>query len=763
MKRKSIISLFTLVLSACMLTTSCEDMLTPDMDRYATDDKFGADSIYSALGILRSIQNVAERTVILDASRSDMVTSGTYTTDSINDLMNFNNPADGSSVWCNVADYYHIVNSCNFYLANVDTTITENNVKIMQREWAQVQAMRAWAYIQLVRNYGEVPFVTTPVGSTDEADAAMMTAVKMNASNIASLLVENGLERAYQLQRLMGIPNYGSFNNGTQTYSSTKNFFPVEIVLADAYLMSDDYANAAQYYYNYFNLTYNSDKFFNNRTYNADVYRKMGDDEKFVSSGSLLSAFKYGLSDYITAATSASTNSKGTVLTQIQNMYGFKTTVSGTSIQTDANEQYMQLIPSEQYVSLNKAQRYNIFEMDGEIAKMEEAIGGDGRLVGYAPKENLKSGLQTRLVNKFAPTGWDNITEYSSFNFGTYSHSFNYQIPLYRIPVVLLRYAEAVNRLGFPQLAFGILKDGLCYETLPSYGTHDLVREQTKYVKVMDAAVDTLIRIDTIPGIQVGKDATVGTTEGVAYVSDSTTVVYDNGEGSVRYIGDFIPAAPCDSFPGLSLADIPEDIQATWYNVDYLLNPTAYNGGMYYVTLDEAKRMTGYPFLDFTGAKWQIGQDIRENSLSFGVHARGCGDTGGIYDTVYTYARQVAEKIAEEYARTNNLSYADQQAYAKTLYNGDELLVTDKEAIQNAVENIIVDELALETAFEGNRYGDLIRIAEHKNKAGFNGTDWFAWKIARRNKSVTDPAADVDAALKAKLLDKTNWYLSLPK
>ena len=97
-------------------------------------------------------------------------------------------------------------------------------------------------------------------------------------------------------------------------------------------------------------------------------------------------------------------------LTQIQNMYGFKTTVSGTSIQTDANEQYMQLIPSEQYVSLNKAQRYNIFEMDGEIAKMEEAVGGDGRLVGYAPKENLKSGLQTRLVNKFAPTIWSNIS-----------------------------------------------------------------------------------------------------------------------------------------------------------------------------------------------------------------------------------------------------------------------------------------------------------------------------------------------------------------
>ena len=227
-------------------------MLTPDMDRYAKEDKFGQDSIYSALGVLRSIQRVAERTIILDASRSDMVKGGAYTTDSINDLVNFNNPQDGSSALCNVADYYHIVNSCNFYLANVDTTITVNGKKEMLKEWAQVQSMRAWAYIQLVRNYGEVPFVTVPVGSTSEADKIAATAGKANASNLASLLVKYGLEYAYSIQYAECMPNYGTFNNGTSSYSSQKNLFPVELMLADAYLMAHDYPNAANYYYQYF-------------------------------------------------------------------------------------------------------------------------------------------------------------------------------------------------------------------------------------------------------------------------------------------------------------------------------------------------------------------------------------------------------------------------------------------------------------------------------------------------------------------------------
>ena len=81
MKNKSILSFLGLVMSAMLFTTSCEDMLTPDLDRYATESAYGKDSIYSALGVLRSIQNVAERTVLLGECRGDLVTSGTYTND----------------------------------------------------------------------------------------------------------------------------------------------------------------------------------------------------------------------------------------------------------------------------------------------------------------------------------------------------------------------------------------------------------------------------------------------------------------------------------------------------------------------------------------------------------------------------------------------------------------------------------------------------------------------------------------------------------
>ena len=106
--------------------SSCEDMLTPDLDRYATENRYAQDSVFSAFGILKSIQSIGERFVILDAARSDLATVGTYTTDSIKALANFENPKDGDNALLNVADFYHIINSCNYYLAHVDTVSQKN-------------------------------------------------------------------------------------------------------------------------------------------------------------------------------------------------------------------------------------------------------------------------------------------------------------------------------------------------------------------------------------------------------------------------------------------------------------------------------------------------------------------------------------------------------------------------------------------------------------------------------------------------------------
>ena len=81
------------------------------------------------------------------------------------------------------------------------------------------------------------------------------------------------------------------------------------------------------------------------------------------------------------------------------------------------------------------------------------------------------------------------------------------------------------------------------------------------------------------------------------------------------------------------------------------------------------------------------------------------------------------------------------------------------------VSDLVIDELALEFAWEGTRYGDLIRFAR-----AMNDNDVIAKRIAKRIAG-RDFSTDVsyrhhefqfDQALYTKFSNEANWYLPLP-
>ena len=74
----------------------------------------------------------------------------------------------------------------------------------------------------------------------------------------------------------------------------------------------------------------------------------------------------------------------------------------------------------------------------------------------------------------------------------------------------------------------------------------------------------------------------------------------------------------------------------------------------------------------------------------------------------------------------------------------------------------LIDEMALEMAWEGHRFGDLARMA-----TALANPDFLAKRVAARNVSDADwrtaeGAPGWDAALYGKLSDKNNWYMPLP-
>jgi hypothetical protein len=80
-------------------------------------------------------------------------------------------------------------------------------------------------------------------------------------------------------------------------------------------------------------------------------------------------------------------------------------------------------------------------------------------------------------------------------------------------------------------------------------------------------------------------------------------------------------------------------------------------------------------------------------------------------------------------------------------------VLTNAEKLKNDIEDIIISESALETAYEGNRWGDLLRIALRRQATDPN---YLANKIGAKFDAVHSGDAGV---VRANLAVKANWYL----
>lgn len=722
MKYKSILSLFIFLLGFGVSTTSCEDMLTPDMDRYS-ENFSGNDTVYFYLGILRNVQDMVEQNELLGDLRSDLVTTTSYSSDSIADIINYQKLQDGENGLLNRAAYYKVINQCNFYLAKVDTNAVKNNIYYMRKEYAQVVAIRAWTYLQLVQTYGRVPFITKPV---DNANTGWENNPETWATpdNLVDLLKDE-LEKAKTFEHTLGAPNYGSFNTGNITIDSKYMRFYNDLVLGDLYLLRGkdraDFVAAAKNYYYFLKEKAKSGISILDTPARFNEFSMGGKDYYSPSISSWISAGLQAtsLSSYenITIIPSAANSSFGKVLSREAQIYGFdihstNSTTGGDDNATDAttsgnisvkpNLRSRQIAPSEAYLNLCAAQYYtnSVFTSASELpTEVEYYEGvGDARMHATAPIFQTTDGKE-RYIVKNTP-----VTSVSMDGQANVA-SFKYYKSLYRLSQVYLRYAEAINRAGYPRTAFAILRDGINFNNMPK-----LLEDK----------------------------------------------VYD-------------------------------DENQTWhYTYDLDSVKTAY--GINYIGADELYRAQNEPeyanFIDFSTNIW--------NNKS--IHGLGCG-TSTVADTLYDFECAegiVRQRIQQEQALANALGLSlsetpdtpaeevQPQSRANDDEEGEET-EPDRSGYEEgeparvpaevdmnevlAVESLIADELALQTAYEGTRMFDLIRIARHRDAAGQFGTQWLAWKVARRNELLKpyEVPTQYNATLYNLLVNPENWYIANPQ
>jgi hypothetical protein len=405
------------------MTVSCEDMLTQDSDNviYADNEHLidATDTIYSVTGIINKLQNIADRTVLLGELRGDLVDVTSATSSDLRDVALFN--VGDSNIYNSPKDYYSVINNCNYFLAKADTALKNNrNEKIFKKEYAAVKAYRAWTYLQLVINYGKVPFVTEPILSKADAEK---TYPKKGIKEICDYFIQDIAPYAD-----VDLPTYGSIRGG----DSHLFFIPVYVVLGDLNLWAGNYKDAAWSYYKYIDFRtlntgmnggYWDQNEFSYRSPN-DTYSDLFYDETYNSN-----------SDIVSIIPMDSCEAEGNY-SKLRELYNAQ----------EANNYTVSIVPSTALFNLSESQKYCNYSTKGVVSyaptDLEKHKSGDLRLYSSYYTSSMKIDKKTTLLQ--------HIYKFSSRN-----------VFIYRKTGIYLRMAEALNRAGFPRFAYEILSTGL--------------------------------------------------------------------------------------------------------------------------------------------------------------------------------------------------------------------------------------------------------------------------------------------------------------
>lgn len=434
MKSKSIIGVLTIFFTI-VLTTSCADMLDIDSNRvvYEKDHHLNstADSVYSTLGILQSLQQIADRYVILGEVRGDLVTINDVTKTSLRNLANFE--FDAENEYLDVKDYYAVINNCNYLIAHIDTTIAQNNERVMVDEYVTALTIRAWTYMQLAINYGKVPFYTEPITSIPDSEKDYPL---YGIKELAPILAEELLPFIEY-----DTPVWGGLGNDVES----KLLIPSPyLVVADLYLWSGQYFDAADILVKYLSREGERDYppiTVNNVPYDLSGLVRNNGAAVFKDPLSIGNLVWIGSSsnwtDYIPNGKPA--DNRCMIPLSISSEYGTTTEVYKLFYSTDGSHQ---LNPSTYWTNLSNAQTYCRAEYrnnsDEPIVEYF-AQNTDGRSAYY---HNPNDGYMLNDIN-YAPMR--KFYRPLSARSGVMAYSNDQQtfISIYRAPITYLRLAEA--------------------------------------------------------------------------------------------------------------------------------------------------------------------------------------------------------------------------------------------------------------------------------------------------------------------------------
>jgi len=408
---KKVCNILICVIIASVSLVSCDDILNVNSDRLTFEKNYQMqspnDTIYSMVGIYSQLQKLADNYVLLGELRGDLLDVTENSNQDLRDINNFE--ISKTNPYANIKDYYAVINNCNYVIHNIDTASIIKGEKVMYRYYVAAKGIRAWTYMQIALNFGTAKYYDKPILTLADAQ---IDYPEYNIEQLAAVLIPDLLP-----WKDVKVP---SFIGSLMT-------FPIRFLLGDLYLWTNQYKEAATEYHE---LMYENRILINKNYQSYWVLNNNIISTTFQDYW--LYSYYYGGSESITAILCPTTYGQKFDLDSLN--YNYEFSPSTIAVNNWDSQTYFN-------TATNTA--------PGDLRKMNSVINKNA-ITSYSSNSITTTSNTENKVNNIV------------YKYLLNSQAENVQIiTIYRASLLYLRYAEAVNRLGKPNLAFAVLKNGL--------------------------------------------------------------------------------------------------------------------------------------------------------------------------------------------------------------------------------------------------------------------------------------------------------------
>lgn len=172
--------------------------------------------------------------------------------------------------------------------------------------------------------------------------------------------------------------------------------------------------------------------------------------------------------------------------------------------------------------------------------------------------------------------------------------------------------------------------------------------------------------------------------------------------------------------------------------------------------LVNSKYSSGHVYVYRTGTVWlRLAEALNRMGRSteaFAILKDGCSVrmVGDSLSFTFANTTEALSRFAGIHSRGSGRSFGNDMYSMPDLTDSLTSVLWTPQEVVEYVEDLVVDELALEAAFEGSRFYDLMRVALRRNDPAY-----LADKIAHRK----GETLSADENLRARLINPANWYV----